>query len=380
VDHSALFVTTISLTLEAFLLPLAENLRSAGWRVDALACGATTNEHLATGFDRRFDVKWSRNPLAPSNLLGAASRVRDVVAEGSYDVVHVHTPVAAFLARYALRRRRLAGRPVVIYTAHGFHFYEGGRRLSNALFGAAERLAAGWTDYLVTVNAEDFDAASRMRRIDPRNVRFIPGIGVDTDRFSPTTVTPPEASALRAKIGVSADAFMLVMVAELAPVKRHVHVLEALHSARDPRVHLVLVGEGPLEGTLREKAEALGLGDVVHFVGYRRDVASILAASDAVILASEREGLARSVLEGMASGKPIVGTRTRGIADAVGEDGGWIVDKHDVAALGRAIAHAASHPDEVAARGAAARKRAVRDYALPRIIDAYAELYREALA
>jgi glycosyltransferase involved in cell wall biosynthesis len=98
------------------------------------------------------------------------------------------------------------------------------------------------------------------------------------------------------------------------------------------------------------------------------------------VLASEREGLNRSVLEAMAVGRPVVGTQTRGIADAVGTDAGWIVAKYDVKALAGAIDAAASDPEERRRRGMAARRRAESEFALPHIIEAYEELYREALA
>jgi glycosyltransferase involved in cell wall biosynthesis len=81
----------------------------------------------------------------------------------------------------------------------------------------------------------------------------------------------------------------------------------------------------------------------------------------------------------MAAAKPVIGTNTRGIADAITPETGWLAEKNDPAALARAIEAAASDPDEVRRRGTAARERAVAEFALPRIIDAYEELYREAL-
>jgi glycosyltransferase involved in cell wall biosynthesis len=380
VTPSALFVTTVSITLEAFLTPFATYFRATGWRIDALSNGATTNTHIEGCFDQRFDVAWSRNPLAPANLIGAAATVREVVSAGKYDIVHVHTPVAAFVTRYALRKAPASSRPTLIYTAHGFHFYKGGSRISNALFLTMERLAAHWTDYLVTINAEDFDAAERLRGIPPERVRLIPGIGVDIERYGDDRVAAEDAAAVRRELGVAPDAFMLTMIAEFAPVKRHGHVLIALGQVRDPRVVLVLVGTGPLESQLREKVQELGLQDRVRFAGYRRDIPEVLRASDALVLASEREGLPRSVLEAMAAGRPVLGTQTRGIADAVGTDAGWIAPKHDSAALAAAIDAAAADPVDLRRRGQAARTRATSEFALPRIIHAYEELYREALA
>lgn len=385
---SALFVTTVPITLEAFLLPFAEHFRAQGWRVDALANGATGNDRIAGSFDNRYDVAWSRNPLDPRNLIGSAARVRQVVRDGGYDIVHVHTPIAAFVTRYALRSLPAANRPVVIYTAHGFHFYQGQRPAPHALYRTMERLAGRWTDYLITINAEDFAAAKALGTIAEARVRFIPGIGVDTTRFAekPAAQRAATRASVRTGLDVAPDAFMLTMIAEFGAVKRHAFALEALARVTDPRVVLVLVGDGPLESQLRAKATTLKVADRVRWAGYRRDIPDVLAASDAALLVSEREGLPRSVLEAMAARRPVIGTRTRGIADAVGDTSdsasaaGWITDKHSPSALAAAIDLAADDPAECVRRGEAARVRVETEFALPQIIAAYEELYREALA
>lgn len=377
--RSALFVTTVPITLEAFLLPFARHFRAQGWRIDALANSATTAEALEGEFDQRFDVAWTRNPLSPSNLLGTAARIRTIVAEGAYDIVHVHTPIAAFVTRFALRNLRRTARPVVIYTAHGFHFYRGQPVLPHALYRTLERVAARWTDFLVTINAEDYEAARSLGGIDPARVRAIPGIGVDVARYGGTAARADEIAAVRAGLAIPEDSFLLTMVAEFAPVKRHRLLLEAFSTVHAPDTVLLLVGNGPLEAQTRELAARLGIGDRVRFAGYRRDIPAVLAASDALALVSQREGLPRSVLEAMAAGKPIIGTATRGITDAVGDDAGWIVPA-TTAALALAIEAAATNPAERSRRGAAARERATHEFSLDAVIADYEELYREAIA
>ncbi|MDY0087572.1 MAG: glycosyltransferase [Coriobacteriia bacterium] len=376
---SALFVTTVPITLEAFLLPFAEHFRAQGWRVDALSNGATQHTPIFSDFDNRYDITWSRNPLNPSELFDTWARVRRVVIEGGYDIVHVHTPIAAFMTRYALRSLPPSDRPSVIYTTHGFHFYPGQSLLMHTAFHTMESIAAHWTDYLVTINQEDYEAALRFKGISHERVRYIPGIGVDIKRFAEGAVSPEEVAAVRAELDVPDDGFMLTMIAEFAPVKRHAHLLEALARVKDKRVVLVLVGTGPLEAEVRGQVGSLGLADRVRFAGYRRDIPAVLATSDALALVSQREGLARSVLEAMAAGKPVIGTDTRGIADAVGPDGGWIVAKNDVAALAAAIEGAAADPAGAHARGAAARERARSEFALERIVAEYDSLYRKAM-
>lgn len=374
---SALFVTTVAITLEAFLTPFADSLRSQGWRVDGLAAGAEGNPRIVSHFDALFDAPWSRNPLSPSGL-GASLRVREIVARGGYDVVHVHTPVAAFLTRFALRN--MTRRPAVIYTAHGFHFLRGGGPLTNAAYRTLERTAARWTDYLVTINAEDFEAAQRFAGIEPQRVRLIPGIGVDTDTFSPACRTPETRACVREELGIAPDARVITMVAEFAPVKRHAFALDAIERVTNPDAVFVFVGEGPLRAEIERDVQRRELSARVRFAGFRRDVPAVFAASDAGMLVSAREGLARCVLEALASGLPVFGTRTRGIADAVRDDAGWIAEKDDAAGLAAMIDAALADPAQMAARGILGRKRAEDEYAVGRIVSAYEDLYREALA
>ena len=242
-----------------------------------------------------------------------------------------------------------------------------------------ERLAAPWTDFLVTVNREDFAAANALGGLAPDRIRYIPGIGVDPTRFSPSAVSAEDVTCLRAGLGVPDDAFLLTMVAEFAPVKRHALALDALSRVGSPRVVLALVGDGPLEAEVREAVAAKQLGERVVFAGYRRDLPALLVASDALLLVSEREGLNRSVLEAMASARPVIGTNTRGIADAV-DGAGWIVGKNDVGALAMAIDEAAGNRAESARRGALGRERVLAEFSLDAVLEAYERLYGEALA
>ena len=117
-----LIVTTIPATLSAFLLPFARHYRACGWQVDAMTRSEPITPDIHSAFDHVWTLPWSRHPVNPSNLIGTPQRIRRIVERERYDIVHVHTSVAAFVTRYALRdlRRRLG--VCVIYTAHGFNF------------------------------------------------------------------------------------------------------------------------------------------------------------------------------------------------------------------------------------------------------------------
>lgn len=376
---SILFVTTVDSTLEAFLLPFAVHMQARGWRVDALANGATTNHHISDAFDQRFEIGWNRSPVSVRTI-NSCDRVRKVVSDGMYDLVWVHTPVAGFMTRYALRQR--ANGPAIIYTAHGFHFHSAGREPTNTLYRTIEWVAARWTDYIVTINRDDYNAARCFTTIAPESVRLIPGIGVDTELYAPRKMIEQEQPAgIRAELGVPDNAVLVTMVGEFIPRKRHLLALEALTLVTTPSVVLLMVGTGPLQQQAVKKAADLCLADRVRFAGYRRDIHAILSASDLLLVCSAHEGLLRSGLEAMASEVPIVSTPTRGAADLIIEnETGWIAGSHSPADIARTIDAAASDRAERVRRGALARERAINEFSLDRILCEFDALFAEALS
>ena len=209
---SLLIITTIPSTLK-FFLPLTEHLRSQGWQVDAMAKELSTSEEYAHFFDRVWDIEWSRNPLDPKNLLAAPQQIRQVLAQQQYNLVNVSTPVAAFVARYALNNWRKQGKFKVIYTAQGFHFYQGGAPHKNAIFLGLEKIAGPWTDYLVVVNREDESAAKRYGLISPERVRYIPGTGLNLERFNPHAISEAEIMGVRQELGLVPENSLFLSVA-----------------------------------------------------------------------------------------------------------------------------------------------------------------------
>jgi glycosyltransferase involved in cell wall biosynthesis len=375
-----LMVTTSPMFLDWFLVPYARHFRSKGWTVDALANDDAEFVHRAE-FDDYFVAPWSRNPLRPANVLGAPGKVREVVARG-YDLVHVHSPVAAFVTRHALRAARGADGPRLIYTAHGFHFHANGSPLKNAVFRWLEKLAGRWTDYLVVMNRDDERAATVDRFVPPDRLRFMPGIGVDLDRYSRARVAPADVARFRAEVGIG-DAPYFVMAAEFIARKRHRDLLLALGGlARDaaiPAAHLVLAGGGPLLPELRALAAELGVADRVHFVGFRDDIPVVVSDAAALVLPSQQEGLPRCILEAMSMGVPVVASRIRGNVDLLDGGAGYLFEAGDVPALEASLRRVLTARDEARTRGAVGAARAAR-YGLRELIRMHEELYAEALA
>jgi glycosyltransferase involved in cell wall biosynthesis len=376
--NSLLIITTIPDTLTSFLLPFAQQFRAQGWRVDAMACGISGCTESLQAFDRIWEIEWSRNPLDPRNLLVAPRRIQEVMQQGEYHIVHVHTPVAAFVTRYALKNWKKQPKPQVIYTAHGFHFHSGGKTLKNAVFTALEKLAGHWTDYLVVINREDEEAAKRQRLVPSERIRYMPGIGVDLQYYSPDTTPDVEVERVHQELGLTPETPLLLSVAEFIPRKRPQDVLRAFARLARPKACLAFAGDGPLMQEMKELASQLGVQNQVHFLGYRKDIPTLMRASVATVLASEQEGLPRSIMESLCLETPVIGTDIRGIRDLLAEGCGVLIQVGDVEALACAIAHILDHPQEARMMGKRGRE-CMSTYDLRHIIQLHETLYAEAL-
>lgn len=372
-------ITTIAATQRAFLLPFAYHFRSCGWQVDAMAQGISTSPECLQAFDKVWEIEWSRNPLDPRNFIAAPRVIKKVMEKGKYDIVHVHTPVAAFVSRYALNNFRKQGKCQVIYTAHGFHFHSGGKPLKNAIYLTLEKLAGPWTDYLVTINREDESAAKKYGILPAERSRYMPGIGVDLDYYNPDAVSPDEVARVRKELEIAEGIPLFLCVAEFIPRKRHRDLIQAFASLARPEVHLGLVSSGLLVEEMQQLASDLGVKDRVHFLGTRRDIPTLMRASVATILVSEQEGLPRSVLESLAMEIPPIGTKIRGIQELLEGGCGLLVDLGDIEGIAKAMSWVLEHPEEAKAMGKRGREL-MAAYDLRQIVKLHEELYAEALS
>lgn len=339
-----LIATTVPSTIKSFLLPYADHFRGKGWIVDAMSSGTTACGGLSGHFDRLIDVHWSRNPLDPGNIFRTPGQIREIVAENAYDIVHVHTPVAALVTRSALRGLRRRGKPKVVYTAHGFHFYRGGGRLRNALFLLLERMAGRWTDRLVVINQEDYRAAQKYNIVPEGALAYMPGIGLDFSVYDRERVSKEELRELREELGLEPDDALFTMIAEFNPGKRHADVIAALASLKDPRIHVAFAGEGALRGEIKVLAKSSNVEGRAHFLGQRDDIRRLILASKATLMPSQREGLSRACMESVCLGVPVIGADVRGVRDVIQPCKGLLYPVGDAIALRDAIALTMEEP------------------------------------
>lgn len=375
---SVLYVATVAGTVRHFLRPYAIHFRSMDWRVDAAANQADSDPTLIEAFDHVYGWPLSRSLLDIPGIVQASRAMSRLLAAGRYDIVHVHTPIAGFVTRIAVRRMPRESRPAVVYTAHGFHFHVGGRPLTNLFFRTAERVAGRWTNSLIVINKEDESAAERAKIVPRAHLYRLPGIGIDLDWYSRASVAPGDVEAALDQVGAPPGWPLIVSIGELNTNKRPWDVVAALAAMRHTHAMLVLAGDGPDRLRVMAAIEEARVGDRVRVVGRIDDVRPLLAAASILVLASGREGLPRSIMEALAMEVPVVASNARGNAELVA-DSGAIVPIGDPLALANAIDSILDRPDQARAMGHSGRARMLATYDLRILLDRHEAIYRQVL-
>ena len=280
-------------------------------------------------------------------------------------IVHSHN-WTTFL--YAWLATALAGTPVFLHGEHG-HEDPGApvRRLG------VKRFLARRPARLTTVSAGLGEELRTLWRVPADRVVTIPN-GVDLARFGRQGMR----EAARRELGIASDALVIATVGMVRPVKDHPTLLRAFalaHRSHD-EARLLLVGKGDWE-PIRALGQELGIAEALVVAGERRDIPAILAATDVYVNCSTTEGMSNTILEAMASCRPVVATEVGGNPELV-RDGvtGTLVPARDPDRLGGAIERLLRDPALRRRMGEAGRARVEREHSLERMVADYDALYR----
>jgi glycosyltransferase involved in cell wall biosynthesis len=373
-------VCAVDVSIGPLLRPLIHALQEAGAEVHVACTPGGESERVATEGILVQPVRIARRILSlrhPVSLIQLARLIR----RERYDFVHVHTPIAAALGRLAAR---LSGaRPVVLYTAHGFYFHDRMRPWLRRVLIWQERLFGRLcTDFLFTVSPEDHATALRERIIDVGRTHCLNSLGIDLERFDPSS--PQNLN--RADLGISDADRVVACIGRLVREKGVLDLLEAVALVRErvPGIRLVVIGDTlasdrgrGIQREIRDLIARHGLEKNVVFLGFRGDVPSLLRLVDVFALPSYREGMPLTILEAMAAGKPVVTTNVRGCREEVVNGlTGIVVAPRDPRSLSEAILSLLVAPEKAKAMGLAGRAHVEKAFDQRRVLEEEVEAYR----
>ncbi len=308
----------VDFTVEKFLLPLIDGMEATGWDVTIICSDGPAIPVLSKRGYRLITVSIARS-MHPYRAIRSIFALYNVFRKEKFDVIHVHTPVAALLARIAAA---MACNSIVIYTAHGFYFHDNMSLVKRSFFVFLEKFAGKFTDFLFCQSSEDAQDAIKEGIMPVEKVLAI-GNGVDDAKFNPSKYRD-SVSQNRKSIGIPEDSLVVGIIARMVKEKGYQELLEAsIHLAdRHPDFYLLVVG-GKLASdhdqaidSILEKAR-VRMGPRLVEVGFRSDTPMLLSLMDIFCLPSYREGLPRTIIEAMMMAKPVVATDIRGCREEV---------------------------------------------------------------
>jgi len=278
-------------------------------------------------------------------------RLRTLLADGGYEVVHFHLPHTAALGRLVAASMPRGRRPAIVYTEHSLW-----NRMA-VLVRVVNRAGIGLDRSLIVVSDAAHEALPRMLRARARVIVH----GVDLTAADAAVAERPATRAdVRAELGVPDDDLLVVTVANLRPEKGYDTLLDAARLVvdRGAPVRFVSVGRGSEEEAMRERHRTLGLGDRFTFLGRRDDVLRLLVAADVFVLPSRQEGLPVVLMEATSVGLAIVATAVGGVPQVL-TDGvdGLVVPPDAPGDLAAAVVRLVEDPGLRGRLGSAARSR-----------------------
>lgn len=365
-----LFVATVVKThIMEFHIPHLKMFKEHGWETAVAARNDYENpdDCVIPYCDSYYDIPFERSPIKPGNIT-SYKKLKKIIDEGAYNILHCHTPVGAMIARLAAIQARKKGTRV-IYTAHGFHFFKGAPLLNWLIYFPVEWVCSFMTDTLITINQEDYAFAKK--HMHAKQIAYVPGVGIDLNKFGASSVN---VSELRKSFGIPEDKVWILNVGELIPRKNQESLIRAI--ADIPEIYLTIVGRGELQEQLENLIKEMHLEKRVRLLDYRNDVSDLCQAADIVAFPSFQEGLSVALMEAMACAKPVVCSAIRGYTDLIDSEGGVLFDPHNIEEIQKAIFMVLTRDRVAMGRQNAVR---IRRFDLSTILEQMQSIYRSQI-
>lgn len=376
----ALMLASVASMIDQFNMDNIQLLQNMGYKVDVVAnfiYGGTISpervEQLKNNLNRMgvkiYHVPIPREITNIGDIVKSYRMVKQLCNKKRYDLIHCHSPIGGALARSAARKQRKMGTKV-IYTAHGFHFYDGAPLKNWLLFYPVEWICSWWTDILITINKEDYKRAKD--KFHAKKVVYVPGVGIDTAKFRSGTI---DVEKKRVGLGLQNEDIMLLSVGELSIRKNHEIVIRALYEMKNSNVKYFICGRGNLKSYLSNLINDLDMKSQVKLLGYRTDISEICQATDLFVLPSHQEGVSVALMEAIACQIPVVCSKIRGNEDIVSD---YLFDENvveDLTCLLKKIVTSRNGLHEIMNESVKKNYRKIKAYDLSNVSEKMKKLY-----
>jgi glycosyltransferase involved in cell wall biosynthesis len=347
------------------VLALSKGLNARGHGVAVASGGGAREADVASAGMSHLRVPLQTSVEFSPQVWWAGRRLASWLRAHPVDIIHAHTRVAQVVAHRLARARRIP----YVATWHGFFRRNLGRTWWPCL-----------GDVTLAVSEPVGEHVRRDFHRRPESLRVIPN-GIDVVSFA-DGADAASRRRFREQCRLPPDAPVIGTVSRLVASKGLDQIIRSLPGVRSrvPDARLLVVGAGEARADLERVASALGVREAVHFAGAMSDPRVAYATMRVVVfMPADREGFGLSLLEAMASGRPVVAVRRGGGSQWVLEQGGVgaVVEPDDPDRLSAAITRLLQDEALAAQVAAQAREMVTQRYSLSRMVDAVEHVYQE---
>lgn len=304
---------------------------------------------------RHISIEMSRK-IRPLADLKSIWQLYRLLKSEKFDIVHSHTAKAGFVTAVAAKMAKI---PLICHTYHGLPFFEGQNRIIHNIYRFFEKVACKCRDYIFTQNKKDLPDCVKL--IADKSRVILEGNGVDIELIN-KSVKEQLPQALKDYPG---EGTRLILLSRLEPVKRVDDFFKVVDKLKRKglKISCVVAGTGVLEKQLRNQLVKMQLCDCVNMVGFSERPHGLIAASDIVVLCSEKEGIPRTIMEAMALARPVVATDVSGTNELVVEgQTGFLVPLGDIDAMAEKIMLSIENPNLREKMGSYGLKRVSKEF------------------
>ncbi|MGE6368786.1 glycosyltransferase family 4 protein [Planococcus kocurii] len=374
-------LSAIDVSIETLMIPLINKLSEKGFDVICVCKDTGKFEYLNSLGLKMHDINIPRT-VHPLKITKAIYYIYKHLKSERYDIIHVHTPIASVIARVAAK---LANQKNVIYTAHGYYFHDEMKKIPYKIVYAVEKFSAKYlTDYLLLQSREDYELSINKKFKKKDKIIHLSN-GVDIwNNFKLSNFKQEELDEINDELKIH-DSFVFTFVGRLVKEKGIFELIKAFKKVFETHKNakLLLVGgfiesERDTESYEKLKKEILHPG--IIFLGYRKDIAKLMAVSNVFVLPSHREGLPRSIIEAMAVEKAVIATNIRGCREEVihGENG-YLFEKGNVTILTEYMENLISNPPLALEFGIKGREFVEQNFDEEKVLAKQIDLFNEIL-
>ena len=301
-----LFIANSDRHIKLCHIPYLKMFKDNGYEVHV----ATNTSDEIEYCDKKICINLKRNPYSILNLF-AVFGLRRIVKKENYDIISCHTPIGGFLGR--MSTILLKNKPIVFYTAHGFHFYKGNNIVKNFIYYNVEKMLSKRTTAIITMNEEDYINAKNYFKCD---IYKINGIGMNLNRLELKDNTIKDKYDLQGK-------FIVTYIAEFSKRKNQIALIKELnkHNLDKDNICFLFIGDSRIK-----RISKYFKNPNIRHIDFVDNVGDYINISDIIISSSKQEGLPQNILEAMYFNKMIIATNIRGHKDLITNKNGVLVN------------------------------------------------------